>query len=54
MGWTRADAEVACQGTDANVQEGRQDEMGQELILKLCQGTYAKVREERQDVMDKS
>jgi hypothetical protein len=26
MRWTRADAEVACQGTDAKVQEGRQDE----------------------------
>ncbi len=23
MKWTRADAEVACQGTDAKVQEGR-------------------------------
>ncbi len=27
MRWTRANAEVACQGTDAKVQEGRQDEM---------------------------
>jgi hypothetical protein len=27
MRWTRADAEVVCQGTDAKVQERRQDEM---------------------------
>jgi hypothetical protein len=27
MRWTRADAKVACQGTYAKVQEGRQDEM---------------------------
>jgi hypothetical protein len=27
MRWTRADAEVACQCTDAKVQERRQDEM---------------------------
>jgi|LakMenEpi03Aug12_release.lakeMendotaPanAssembly.Ray.scaffolds.fasta_scaffold5994581_2 hypothetical protein len=26
MRWTRADAEVACQGTDAKLQERRQDE----------------------------
>jgi hypothetical protein len=27
MRWSRADTEVACQGTDSNVQEERQDEM---------------------------
>jgi hypothetical protein len=27
MRWTRADAKVACLGTKAKIQEGRQDEM---------------------------
>ncbi len=35
MEWTRAAAKVACQCTNAKVQEGRQDGMGQELMLKL-------------------
>ncbi len=31
MRWTIADAEVACQGTDAKVQEESQDEMDEIL-----------------------
>jgi hypothetical protein len=53
MRWTRADAEVACQGTYAKVQERRQDQRTRADAEVACQGTDAKVQERRQDEMDK-
>jgi hypothetical protein len=55
MRWTRADAEVACQGTDAKKYRSEDRMRWTRADAEVaCQCTDAKVQERRQDEMDKS